>query len=58
MNQNYNCPGSENCNGPDISPLRQDVGECSSQGTTGSGELQAIPKRAATIEGPQAISDL
>ena len=58
MNQNYNCPGSENCNGPDSSPLRQDVGECSSQGTTGSGELQAIPKRAATIEGPQAISDL
>ena len=58
MNQNYNCLGRKDCKGPDGSPLREDVGECSSQGTTGSGELQPNPKRAATIEGPQAILGL
>ena len=40
------------------STIREDVGECSGQGTTGSGGLQAIPRRAATIKGPQAIPDL
>ena len=49
INQNYICPGREDCNGPNDSPVR-DVGECSGQRTTGSGGLQAI-------EGPQAIPD-
>ena len=40
------------------STIREDVGECSDQGTTSSGGLQAIPKRAPSIEGSQAIPDL
>ena len=57
INKNYNCLGREDCNGPNDSPVR-DVGECSGQRTTDSGGPQAIPKRAATIEGSQAIPDL
>ena len=40
------------------SAIREDVGECSGQGTTSSAGLQAISKRAATIEGPHEIPDL
>ena len=40
------------------STIREDVGECSGQGTTGSGGLQAIPKKEPTIEGSQEIPDL
>ena len=40
------------------STIREDVSECNGQGRTGSGGLQAIPKRAPTFEGPQAIPDL
>ena len=40
------------------STIREDVSEYSGQGRTGSGGLQAIPRRAATIEGSQEIPDL
>ena len=39
------------------STIRED-GECSGQGRTGSGGLQAIPRRAVASEEPQAIPDL